>query len=42
MKVDEKITLSNGEVYGLLLDKKSDKVNCFLATLLIEEEKLFV
>ena len=39
MKVDEKITLSNGDVYGLLLDSKIDNDNYFLAVLLKDGEE---
>ena len=39
MKVDEKITLSNGETYGLLLDSELDNINYFLAVLLKDGEE---
>lgn len=39
MKVDEKITLSNGETYGLLLDSQLDDANYFLAVLLKDGEE---
>lgn len=39
MKVDEKITLSNGDIYGLLLDSELDNVNYFLAVLLKNGEE---
>ena len=39
MKVDEKITLSNGETYGLLLDSQLDNANYFLAVLLKDGEE---
>lgn len=38
MKVDEKITLSNGETYGLLLDSELGNANYFLAVLLKDGE----
>ena len=39
MKVDEKITLSNGETYGLLLDSQLNDANYFLAVLLKDREE---